>query len=80
MGVGIMRDSTLKRRDLNVSYTLGHTGRNNSNTSIGSHGHVGGTSPVQTWKTPKDLSTREREECGCGEGVGLYTVYIRENV
>ena len=32
----------------------------------------------QTCKTPEDLSTREREERGRGEGVGLYDVYIRE--
>ena len=28
MGVGIMRDYTLKRRDLNFLYTLGSAGRN----------------------------------------------------
>ena len=28
MGVGIMTDETLKRRDLNVSHTLGYAGRN----------------------------------------------------
>jgi hypothetical protein len=27
MGVGIMRDETVKRRDLNDSHTLGSTGR-----------------------------------------------------
>ena len=59
-------------------HTLGCVCRNNSNPSIGSHGHAGGTSPGQTHKTPKDLSSREREESGCGEGVGLYVVYIRE--
>ena len=35
---------------------------------------------IQTRKKPKDLSTREREERGCGEGGGLYTVYIRDFV
>ena len=30
MGVGVMRDSTIKRGDLNVSDTLGYAGRNNS--------------------------------------------------
>ncbi len=49
-------------------------GRNNSKPSIRSHGHAGGTRPGQTCKTPKDLSTREREERGRGEGVGLYVV------
>ena len=48
MGVGIMRELTLKRRDLNSSCTLGCAGRNNSNPSIGSSGHPGGTSPGQT--------------------------------
>ena len=60
MGVGIMRDYTLKRRDLNSSHTLGCAGRNNSKSSIGSSGHVGGTRPGQTRKKPKDLSVRER--------------------
>ena len=32
----------------------------------------------QTRKKPKDLSAREREERGCGEGGGLYDVYMRE--
>jgi hypothetical protein len=35
-------------------------------------GHTGGTSLVQTLKTPKDLSTREREESGRGD---LFFVY-----
>jgi hypothetical protein len=80
MGVGLMRDYTLKRRDLNTSHTLGYTGRKNSTPSIGSHGHTGGTRPGQTLKTPKDLSTHESEvsERGCGESVGLYVVYMRE--
>jgi hypothetical protein len=65
-----------KRRDLNASHTLGCTGRNNSKPSIGSHGHAGGTSPGQTRKTPKDLSAREREDRGRGEGVGLYAVHM----
>ena len=62
MGVGIMRDYILKRRDPNASHTLGDAGRNNSNPSSGSSGHVGGTSPSQTRKKPKDLSAREGEE------------------
>jgi hypothetical protein len=72
----------LKRRDLNSSYTLGYSGRSNSKTNIGSHGHTGGTRPGQTRKTPKDLSTREceerrrGEERRCGKGVGLYAVHM----
>jgi len=61
--------------------TLGCAGRNNSKTSIRSHGHTGGTRPGQTCKTPKDLSSRvygEREERGSGEGVRLYPVHIRK--
>ncbi len=38
-------------------------------------GHSGDTRPGQTRKKPKDLSAREREEGGCGEGGGLYAVY-----
>ena len=53
-------------------------GRNNSEPSIGSHVHSGGTRPGQTRKTPKDLSAREREDRGRGEGVELYDVYMRE--
>ncbi len=73
MGVGIMRDLTLKRRDLNTSHTLCCAGRTNSKTSRGSSGHAGGTTPGQTrkrCKKPKDLSAREREERGRGEGAG----------
>jgi hypothetical protein len=40
MGVGIMRDLTLKRRDLNTSHTLGCTGSKNSKHTSGSSGHV----------------------------------------
>ena len=54
------------------------SGRNNSKPSSGSGGHVGGMRPGQTRKKPKDHSTREREECGCGEGGGVYDVYIRQ--
>ncbi len=49
---------------------LGCTGKNNSKSSIGSHGHVGGTRPGKTRKTPKDLSVHESEVCGRGESVG----------
>ncbi len=63
-------------RILHASYTLGCAGRKNS--SIGCHGHAGGTRPGQTRKTPKDLSSHESEECGRGESVGLYVVYMRE--
>jgi hypothetical protein len=50
------------------SFILGCVGRNNSEPSIRSHGHAGGTRPGQTRKTPKDLSACEREERWCGEG------------
>ena len=53
-------------------------GRKNSKPSIGSHGHAGGTSPGQTCKTPKDLSSHESEECERGESVGLYVVFMCE--
>jgi hypothetical protein len=72
MGVGIMRDETLKRRDLNASHTLGCVGRNNSKPSIRSSGHAGGTRPGQTRKKPKDLSAREGEERGRGGDGGVY--------
>jgi hypothetical protein len=52
------------RRSLNVSHTLGCTGRNNSKMSIGSHGHAGDTRPGQTRKTPKHLSARVRRTVG----------------
>ncbi len=47
-------------------------------SSIVCHGHAGGTRPVQTRKTPKDLSAHESEERGRGESVGLYAVYMHE--
>jgi len=52
-----MRDETLKRRDLNVSYTLGCGGKTYSRTSSG---HTG-RRPDQTHKKPKDLSVSDRE-------------------
>jgi hypothetical protein len=55
MGVGIMRYSTIKRRDLNVSYTLGCAGRNNSKTSIGSSGPLGN----ETWSDVKETKGPE---------------------
>jgi hypothetical protein len=55
-------------------------GRNNSKTSIGSRGHVGGTRSGQTWKKTKDLSTREGEERGRGGGGGVYVVFKCEGV
>jgi hypothetical protein len=76
MGVGIMRDYTIKRRNLNVSHTLGCVSRNNSKPSIGSSGHSGGTSPGQTRKKPMDLREREHEEGGWGEGGGVYPVCV----
>ena len=59
-------------------HTLGCAGRKNSKPSIGSHGHTGGTRPDKIHKGPKDLSVHESEECGCGESVGLYSVYMCE--
>ena len=53
-----------------LTYT-GYVGRNKSKPTIGSSGHVGGTRHGQT---RKDLSAREREERGRGEGVGGYVV------
>jgi hypothetical protein len=46
MGVGIMRDETLKRRDLNSSHTLGCVGRNNSERGSGFSGHGGNVRSV----------------------------------
>jgi hypothetical protein len=68
----------LKRRDLNSSYILGCSGRNNSKPSVGSSGQAEDTRSGQTRKKPKDLSTREREERGCGSGGVLYVVYMCE--
>jgi hypothetical protein len=65
-------------RSKRLSYILGFEGTNNSKPSIGSSGHVGDTRPGHTHKKPRDLSTREREECGRGEGGGLYDVYMCE--
>ncbi len=53
-------------------------GKKNGNPSRGSSGPAGGTRPGQTYKKPKDLSTREREERGCGEGEGVYVVCMCE--
>ena len=57
------------------STVLGYTTYfTNSKSRNGSSGHVRGTRPGQTRKKPKDLSAREREEGGCGEGGGVYPV------
>ena len=69
-GVGIMRDQTLKRRDLNASHTLGYADRKNSKSSIGSSGPPEARVLV-TRKKPKDLSVCDR---GRGEGGGVYAV------
>ena len=55
-------------------------GRKNGESSSGSSGHTGGTSPGQTHKKPKDLSVCEREERGRGEGEGVYDVCMCERV
>ena len=52
---------------MSVSHPLGSAGRKNSKSSIGTHGHDGGTRPGQTHKIPKDLSEHESEDHGCGE-------------
>ncbi len=65
---------------LHVSNTMGCAGRKHSTSSIGCHGHAQGTRSGQTRKTPKDLNTHESEECGCGESVGLYDVYMRHTL
>ncbi len=72
---GIMRDETIKRRDLNVSLTLGYEGRKYNKSSSGTCGHTGGTRPGQTRNKPEDLSVREREERGRGKGGGGYGRY-----
>jgi hypothetical protein len=72
-GVGIMRDQTLKRRDLNASHTLGYADRKNSKSSIGSSGPPEARVLV-TRKKPKDLSVRAREERGYGECGDVYAV------
>ena len=48
-----------------------NSGRKNSKPNIGRHGHVGGTSPDETRKTPKNLSVHESEDRGREESVGL---------
>jgi hypothetical protein len=53
-----------------------NSGRKNSKTNIGSHGHSEGTRPGEKRKTPKNLSVHESEERGCEESVGLYAVCI----
>jgi hypothetical protein len=59
MGVVIIRDETLNRRDLNSSDTLGCTGKTYSKFS---GGHTGDRRPGQTRKKPKDLCVCDRED------------------
>ena len=55
---------------------LGCVGKTYSNPSSGDT--TGDRSPGQTRKKPKDLSAREREDHGCGEGEGVYVVCMCE--
>ena len=55
-----------------------NSGRKNSKSNIGSHGHTGGTRSGEKRKTPKNLSVHESEESGREESVGLYSVCMRE--
>jgi hypothetical protein len=57
--------------------TVKAAGRNNSKSSSRSTGHARGTRTGQTRKKPKDLSVREGEERGRGEGGGVYAVCMR---
>ena len=56
MGVGIMRDETLKRRDLNASHTLGCVGKTYRKTS-------GGHSAGVTEETWSDAQETKGPEC-----------------
>ena len=76
MGVDVMRDQILKRRDLNTSRTLGCTGTTDGNPNPNGHDTEGDCSPGQTHKKPRDLSVYDREDRGCGEGGGVYVVSV----
>ena len=67
----------LQRRDLNSSYTLGSSGKTGSNPNPSGHDGEGDSKAGQTRKKPRDLSPYDREECGRGEGGGVYDVCIR---
>jgi hypothetical protein len=59
MGVGVMRDQTLKRRDLNASHTLGCVGKTYSKHGSG---HAGGKRPCQTEKKPKARASTHMQQ------------------
>ena len=72
MGVGTIRDKTVKRRDRNVPHTLGDVGKTYSKTSSG---HTSGDRRSgQTHKKPKDLSGCE--DRGCEKGGGVYVLLM----
>ena len=71
-----MRVRTLKRRDLNVSYTLGCSGKTDSKSNPSCHYTEGDSRPGQTHKKSKDLSTNDREERGRGQGGGVYVTDV----
>jgi hypothetical protein len=75
MGVGIMRDETLKRRDLNVSYTLVEWVKHTVSLVVVT-GYKRDRRLGQIRKKPKDLSVCHREERGCGEGGGVSVVVV----
>ena len=53
LGVDVMRDKTLKRRDLNVSHTLGSEDKTDSKTNPSGHDTEGDSRPGQTRKKPR---------------------------
>ena len=72
MGVDVMRDQTLKPRDLNVSHTLDCVGKTDSNPNPSGNDTEGDSRSGETHEKPRDLSVFDREECGRGEGGGVY--------
>ena len=69
MGVGLMRDQTLKRRDLNTSHTLGCVGKTYSKHGSGD---AGGQRPCQTEKKPKARASTHMQQAMIF-GRGCYT-------
>ncbi len=57
----------LQRRDLNSSYTLGSSGKTDSNPNPSGHDTEGDSKSGQTRQKPRHLSVYDLEECGCGE-------------
>ncbi len=71
-GVGVMKDKKMNLEDVKTPDTLGWVSYNIDSTE-----EVVVLFDVELQK-PRNLSTSESEECGHGEGVGMYVTLLNQ--